>query len=587
MNLSFLYPINPLIFDMKKYLLIIPTLLLGVGSVFAGFQENYYKAMDGKRQRDLKLAAKQCVIRHTALEYYELPNYWQYSDVYPELYDGMKRWWDMYSDAIYLIRNGQSGKSSFSANKMQREHSVPKSWWKQAGSVEYTPAYSDMWNLYPSDGAANQAKLNYPLGPVQSASYNNGVTKVGTTRSGFGGGSAYVFEPGDEYKGDFARAFFYMATVYDDINWVINYMFQKNDYPTLRDWAVNMLLDWARQDPVSQKEIDRNNVVEQYQGNRNPFVDFPELAEYIWGSRTSETFYLSEQEGSDPTPPITGEPEITLPVNGESLEFGEIAVGGTVTRVLQIVGNNLTEPLSVRIVASGDNRGVFTAETTSIPAATMNQNQGYLLSITYHPEAIGKHEAKVTLYDGGIDASIAVTLRGEALERPQMGVLTAYEPTDLTDSGYTARWSDAPGIADYYVITRVRNIDGNQESDSYETGETFYTFTDRDPSVAESYYVTYSRLGIISEQSNSIYVAAGSGVEDLRQESPMRILHLPGGFMVRCEEGSGRGMVISDYAGRVIASPETVSDGEIFMLPAGLYVISAPSMRPVRVIVGE
>ena len=67
----------------------------------------------------------------------------------------------------------------------------------------------------------------------------------------------------------------------------------------------------------------------------------------------------------------------------------------------------------------------------------------------------------------------------------------------------------------------------------------------------------------------------------------MRILHLPGGFMVRCEEGSGRGMVISDYAGRVIASPETVSDGEIFMLPAGLYVISAPSMRPVRVIVGE
>lgn len=566
----------------NKYLLILLLQNITINA-FGGYTESYYKAMDGKKGRDLKIAAKQCVKRHTQLEYYQLPNYWQYSDVYPELYNGSKRWWDMYSDAIYLIKPGQSGTSSFSANKMQREHSVPKSWWKQAGSVEYTSAYSDMWNLYPSDGAANQAKLNYPLGPVQSAKFNNGVTKVGTTRSGFGGGSAYVFEPGDEYKGDFARAFFYMATVYDDINWVINYMFQKNDYPTLRDWAFNMLLDWARHDPVSQKEIDRNNVVEQYQGNRNPFVDFPELAEYIWGTRTSETFYLSEQEGSDPTPPITGDPEITSPVTGESLDFGEIAVGGTVTRVLQIVGKNLTEPLSVRIVASGENRGVFTAETTSIPAATMNQNQGYLLNITYHPQAVGTHEAKVTLYDGGIDASIAVTLRGEALERPQMSVLTAFEPTDLTDSGYTAHWSEAPGIADYYIITRVRVVDGNEESDSYETGETSYTFSDRNPEIGESYYVSYSRLGITSEPSNSIYIAPGSGLDDIRQDSPLLILELEGGFMVRCD-GPRSGLVISDYMGRVVAAPPMVEDGDIILLPSGIYIVTAPGMRPVKLI---
>lgn len=540
--------------------------------------------MDGKRERELKAAAKQCVQKHTTLEYTELPNYWQYSDVYPELYNGSKRWWDMYSDAVYLILAGQSGKGSFSANKMQREHSVPKSWWKKDGSVEYTPAYSDMWNLYPSDGAANQAKLNYPLGPVVKASFDNGVTKVGTTPTGFGGGSAYVFEPGDEYKGDFARGFFYMATVYDDINWVITSMFEKNGYPTLREWAYNMLLDWARKDPVSQKEIDRNNVVEQYQGNRNPFVDFPELAEYIWGTRTTETFYLAEQEGSDPTPPITGDPEITQPVNGEILDFGQIAEGGTVSRVLQIVGNNLTEPLSVRMVASGDSKGVFTAETTSIPAATMNQNQGYLLNITYHPTAVGINEAKLTLYDGGIDASIVVNLRGESLERPEMGVLTAMEPTDLTESGYTARWSEAPGIADYYVITRVRNIDGNEESESYETGETSYSFTDRNPETGESYYVSYSRLGIMSEPSNSIYIAPWSGIEDLWQDAPIRILQLEGGFMVSCE-GSGHGLKIYDYMGRAIAAPEIVTDGEIFLLPPGAYIVTAPGMRPVRILV--
>ena len=74
----------------------------------------------------------------------------------------------------------------------------------------------------------------------------------------------------------------YVATVYDDINWVINYMYRKEAYPTLVPWARDMLLQWCRMDPVDQKEIDRNNVVEQYQGNRNPFVDFPNLAEYIW-----------------------------------------------------------------------------------------------------------------------------------------------------------------------------------------------------------------------------------------------------------------------------------------------------------------
>lgn len=568
---------------MRKNLLCIFSLLIAF-TVSAGYREGYYNLLDGKKREALKVAAKQCVQRHTTLVYSELPNYWQYSDVYPELYNGMKRWWDMYSDAIYLIKEGQTGKSSFSANKMQREHSVPKSWWKENGSVEYTPAYSDMWNLYPSDGAANQAKLNYPLGPVASAKYNNGVTKVGTTPVGFGGGSAYVFEPGDEYKGDFARAFFYMATVYDDINWVINYMFQKNDYPTLRDWAVNMLLDWARQDPVSQKEVDRNNVVEQYQGNRNPFVDFPELAEYIWGTRVTETFYVSQQPGSDPTPPVTGDPEITQPVNGESLDFGQTAQGETVTRVLQIVGKNLTEPLSVRIVASGENRGVFSAETTTIPAATMNQNQGYLLGITYAPSAIGKHEAKLTLYDGGLDASIAVTLTGEALERPELGVLTALAPVDVTDTGYTARWTEAPGVADYYIVTRVRTIDGNEESDSYETGETSYTFTDRDADVAESYYVRYSRLGLVSEASNSIYIAPGSGIEDMREESPLRILLLEGGFMARCE-GERGGLVVTDISGRTVIAPTTVNDGDIFILPPGIYIVTAPGMRPVKIVV--
>lgn len=280
---------------MNKIIMTMAAVLLGAGVAGAEYNPAYYSKMDGLKREALKAAAKECVSSHKQLEYYDLPMYWQYSDVYPEKVNGKTRWWEMYSNEYYYINSGQSASKSFSANKMQREHSVPKSWWKVGEDVEYTPAYSDMWNLYPSDGAANQAKLNYPLGVVSNATFDNNCTKVGTPAYGMGGGAGAVFEPADEYKGDFARSFFYMATVYDDLPWKYTYMFAKNSYPTLQSWAYNMLLQWARQDPVSQKERIRNDAVEKSQGNRNPFVDFPQLAEYIWGNYQGKAFSVKDE----------------------------------------------------------------------------------------------------------------------------------------------------------------------------------------------------------------------------------------------------------------------------------------------------
>lgn len=551
-------------------------------TAIAGYPDGYYDRMDGKSKDVLKTAAKQCVIKHTELEYYDLPNYWQYSDVYPELVNGNKRWWEMYSDETLLIRPGQTGKQAFSANKMQREHAVPKSWWKKNGDVEYTPAYSDMWNLYPSEPTANGAKSNYPFGETRSAVFNNGVTKVGPPKSGYGGGAYYVFEPADEYKGDFARTIFYMATVYDDLTWVYDYMFVNNSYPSLLPWAVNMLLQWSRQDPVSQKEIDRNNIVEQYQGNRNPFVDFPNLAEYIWGVSTNDIFYLADQENSDPIPPITGDPEITAPINGESLDFGQTAKGYAVTRALQIKGSNMTSPLSLRVV--GTNSAYFKAETTSIPAATMNQNGGYLLNITYLPEATGTHEAKLTLYDGGLPSSIVVELRGEALDVPQMYALNALPATDVTETGYTANWNAANGIADYYIVTRVRYADGNEEVETYETGETFYRFDNREPDVAESYTVTYMRLGVESPASNSIYVAA-NGINDMREESPCHVYGLEGGIAVSRADGETGLIEVFNTGGALVLQVSDAADGAFYPLESGVYIISIGGGKPVKILV--
>lgn len=557
---------------MKKLLLLAACLAFISVSADAVYKEGYYDKMDGKKKEALKAAAKECVQRHTQLVYTDLPNYWQYSDVYPDLYDGCKRWWDMYSDNIYLIRSGQSARTSFSANKMQREHSVPKSWWKQNGDVEYTPAYSDMWNLYPSDGPANQAKLNYPLGICKSTTFNNGVSKVGPAQTGYGGGSGNVFEPADEYKGDFARGFFYMALVYDDLPWVVNYMYRQNSWPTLQPWAYEMLLQWARTDKVSQKEIDRNNQVEKSQGNRNPFVDFPELAEYIWGSRTTETFYIKEQGGTV-TPPITGDPTITRPVNGSALDLGEAAVGHTVVMPLEIDGSNLTSALSVRI--QGEDKGMFCIPSNSIPAAAINNSETYLLQVEYRPTAVGRHTATLRLYDGGLPISgdVAVTLQGEAFPVPELSAPVATPATDISDDSYQANWEESADVVDYYVVTRVRYTADGPQASTLTSDFNYVLVEDRDPEVAESYTVQSSRLGILSEPSNSIQVGTGSNVVGIHADQPLAIGAIPGGFVVLIDT-THTGLRVLDMSGRTLMTKETVGGGETILLPAGIYIVT-------------
>lgn len=570
-------------FDRKSFItgLCLLAALLPAALARGEYKEDYYSEMDGKSKATLKAAAKTCVEKHTKLNYSNLPNQWQYSDVYPELVDGCKRWWEMYSNEVYLIKAGQDARSSFSANKMQREHSVPKSWWKHNGDVEYTPAYTDLWNLYPSDGPANQAKLNYPLGPVSSASFDNGCSKVGGTVAGYGGGAAKVFEPADEYKGDFARSFFYMATVYDDLPWVINYMFVNEEWPTLQSWASKMLLQWARQDPVSQKEITRNDEVEKYQGNRNPFVDFPELGEYIWGTRTAEVFYIKDQGGSQ-TPPITGDPELTAPVTGEALDFGQAALNASVTSYLEIKGNNFIEPISVRV--NGADKDCFTLPESQIYPSALNGVASYMFPIVFTPSSNGKKEATLILYDGGLAGSVSVTLRGEGVDRPVLSTLTALDPSDVTATSYTANWTASPQVVDFYVVTRVIYGESGTVSKTYETPGTSYTFTDYNPSVTESYTVQSSRLGILSEPSNSVVVAS-AGVNTLEGEGTLLIGNVQGGFGV-IDNPMGASLEVYDMSGRLVKTVESPAAGDLISLPNGVFVVISPYMsHPVKIIV--
>lgn len=525
----------------------------------ADIPAGYYQRLDGKQKDALKTATFQTIRPHTVVTYNSLfPQQFPQTDVYPELYNGERRWWEMYSNMVFLVRNGWNG--------MNREHSFPKSWWGGAQNE----AYTDLNHLYPSESAANLAKNNFPLGEVMTPTFQNGVTTVGYAYSGQGGGASQVFEPADEYKGDFARTYFYMATCYQDYSWKYTYMVQNGDYPTLRPWAYEMLLDWSRRDPVSQKEVMRNEAVYQIQGNRNPFIDFPELAEYIWGSRTGEVFYVKDQGGAI-TPPITGEPELFAPQSGTALDFGQVAEGGEQQVELLINGINLSSALSVRV--TGTDRKMFQTTITSIPAYQVNSDEGFRLPIKYVPSSQGDHSAAITLYDGGFPdgKSVFVTLHGQALPVPQLSAITPLPAENLTNNSYTARWEAPAEVVDWYIVNRTRFLPDGAVTTRLNAEDNFLEIDDRDPGIEECYSVQSVRLGYESPLGSAMTVAATNSVCALHT-APVEAYALPGAIRLRAYTPVEH-FDIYTAAGLKILSATLTTGDNILPLPAGIYLL--------------
>ncbi|MDD2798680.1 MAG: endonuclease [Bacteroidales bacterium] len=244
---------------------------------------NYYSSAEGKIQATLKTALSNIILTHTERSYANLWTDFQTTD---KRADG--KVWDIYSITTnYVFVTNQCGNYSGEGSCYNREHSFPKSWFNDG-----TPMYTDLFHLYPSDGYVNGRRGNDPFGEVASPSYSsaNGYSKLGTCT--FPGYSGSVFEPNDELKGDLARSYFYMVTAYESVlpSWPGSDQIVKNTYPSLSAWSIELFLKWSRQDPVSQKEINRNNAIYNIQHNRNPFIDYPQLAENIWGNKQSEAF---------------------------------------------------------------------------------------------------------------------------------------------------------------------------------------------------------------------------------------------------------------------------------------------------------
>ena len=238
---------------------------------------SYAQSLKGKKEAELKTAIYNLTRNANTLNYGSGTNC---------------TWWGFYvtdKDAEgYVIDRYSNNKVKFgsrgsAASGMNIEHSFPKSWWD--GSKNQ--AYKDLYNLMPSESDANSSKSNYGMGIVTTVKFDNGCIKVGT-----GNGGMQLWQPAEVWKGDFSRGYMYMATAYQNLNYEGEGLksLQNGDYPTLKEWAYTLYLKWMREDKVSQVEVDRNNAVAEIQGNRNLYVDFPTLAEYVWGDSINYEF---------------------------------------------------------------------------------------------------------------------------------------------------------------------------------------------------------------------------------------------------------------------------------------------------------
>ena len=253
----------------------------------------YYNSAEGLTGYSLKTALYNIVKGHTTQSYGALWTFYSANEL-DSYYENDGSILDIYSESpnssdSYNYTSGvdQCGNYSGESYCYNREHSFPRSWF--GGAVD--PMNTDVHHIFATDGYVNSKRSSYPYGEVGSASFtsNNG-SKVGSAISGLGY-TGTVFEPIDEFKGDLARAYFYMATRYenniaawDSNSTYANAVLNGTSAQVYEGWFLAMLKSWHSQDPVSQKEIDRNEAAYSHQGNRNPYVDYPNFVSEIWGN---------------------------------------------------------------------------------------------------------------------------------------------------------------------------------------------------------------------------------------------------------------------------------------------------------------
>ncbi len=245
--------------------------------------------------------------------------------------------YDMYNGCTFLWE--QTGSTStVPCMGYEKEHVFASKWFNGRDDLLADSAYTvyrDLHHLYPADRVVNNAKSDkaygiagdYPWTQTFNIGAKIGVNEYVAPDASVEVPRIEVFEPADAYKGDFARSIFYIATRYmhEDATWRDDWEnAPMNVRSQLRPWAFDLLLEWHFADPVSSKEMSRNNAIYGIQGNRNPFIDHPELVALIWGN---DSAHFAFAETPAPAPHITRCEALNASVL--EVEFSEPMAAGT------------------------------------------------------------------------------------------------------------------------------------------------------------------------------------------------------------------------------------------------------------------
>ncbi len=453
--------------------------------ISAQIPEGYYDSAEGLEGAELKTELYNIIHDHTTLDYSDLWDayYSTDRDVY---FESDSTLLDMYSENPvgtdpyeYTLGSDQCGDYSEEGSCYNREHSFPKSWFNDS-----SPMYSDLFQVYPTDGYVNGKRSNFPYGEVDVPDWisENG-SKLGP--NSYPGYTGTVFEPIDEFKGDLARTYFYMATCYENeiASWETNEehgdaVLDGTSYPCYEDWFLQMLLDWHHQDPVSQREIDRNNEVYDIQGNRNPFIDHPEWVDDIWNPSPD-----TEAPSIPQNLAVTATTENSISVSWDASTDNE----GVSSYIIYVNGNpvgNTTETnytitnlqssttYSICIVAQDDAGNVSECSST-IEAETnydpyvINENFDICPSDTFTAisEASDKDWTCIDQY--GEDDSPAIQINGYQEDVSSQDWLITSQPIDFdnyTNETFSAYFAYTYGNTPLEVVYSTDYDGGNNPS---------------------------------------------------------------------------------------------------------------------------
>lgn len=350
--------------------MIIATALIGVTTSANAIDRKtlaqYASSLNGLKKEQLKAALHKLMDKKNVLPYGGGGKGTWWGFWYTDRNSQTNECYNRYSDKKFFFESTNTGRA---IGGMNIEHSFPKSWW----GGHKNDAWCDLYNLYPSDSKANSSKSNFVMGVVVNVKEEAGAgyDKVGT---GYADGKLVnMWEPGDRFKGEFSRSYMYMATTYQNLSFTSEgaKQLQTGAYPTLKKWSSDLFRQWSKNDRVDEMEIKRNEAVYKIQNNRNLFIDYPNLAEYVWGDSMDVEFnpYRSITTASDdarytgviaPEDPVTPDNPVVTPQGGTFVKTTTAPVAGKRYVLVANTGSNFV----IASTLKGKNYGYLPTNST-------------------------------------------------------------------------------------------------------------------------------------------------------------------------------------------------------------------------------